>query len=91
MGTYGAVTIARRRWLSRVFSLGFKVGSQATVWDGEVAGLERGLVSSGEHPRVVLLSDSKAALQAVRKAGRTGKARTRRLGTLMTEIKRRVV
>ena len=65
-------------------SLGFKVGSQATVWNGEVAGLERGLVSSGEHPKVILLSDSKAALQAVCKAGRTGKARTRRLGTLMT-------
>ena len=51
--------------------------------------MERGLFSSGEHPRVVLLSDSKAALQAVWKAGKTGKARTRRLGALMTEIKRR--
>ena len=66
-------------------SLGVRVGFLATVWDGEVAGLQRGLMAAGEHSQVLLLADLKAAIQAVLKAGKTGKARTRALGILGKE------
>ena len=61
----------------------------ATVWDGEIAGLERGLRTAGDADQVLLLADSKAAIRAVVAAGETGKARTRALGALGGEIKRR--
>ena len=48
------------------------VGDVATVWGGEITGMAEGLA------RVSLLADSKAALAAVKKAGRTGKARSSR-------------
>ena len=60
-------------------TLGIRVGRMATVWDGEVAGLERGLKAIDQGSRVLLLADSKAAIQAVQKAGRTGRARTRNI------------
>ena len=53
----------------------------ATVWDAEVAGMEDGLTKvrrDGEQ-KVLILADSKAAIAAVRKAGRTGRARSRDL------------
>ena len=60
-----------------------EVGDVATVWDGEVAGMAGGLAkvrdeAKGER-KVLILADSKAAIAAVRKAGRTGKARSRQL------------
>ena len=39
--------------------------------------------------RIILLADSKAAICAVKKAGKTGKARTRDLARLMEAIGRR--
>ena len=71
-------------------TLGIRVGPLATVWDGEIAGLERGLKAAGEQPKVLLLADSKAAIQAVNSAGKTGKARTRALAALGKEIYRRL-
>ena len=62
----------------------------ATVWDGEIAGLERGLNATDRRSRVLLLADSKAAIQAVQKAGRTGRARTRALAAVGKEIHRRI-
>ena len=45
-----------------------------TVWDGEVAGMAEGLASVQRNGRgILILADSKAAIAAVRKAGRTGK------------------
>ena len=40
-------------------SLGVRVEPLATVWDGEIVGLERSLKAVGNIPRVLLLSDSK--------------------------------
>ena len=51
------------------------LGTFATVWDGEMAGMIKGLRMSGRDQRVLLLADSRAAIAAVKKAGRTGKAR----------------
>ena len=73
----------------RAYVIKKKKKKKATICDGEVAGLEQGLVSLGEHPRVVLLSDLTAALQAIRTTGKTGKTRTRRLSALVTEIKQK--
>ena len=56
----------------------------STVWDGEVAGagMAEGLASiprNGIGRKVLILADSKAAIAAVRKAGKTEKVRSRHL------------
>ena len=51
------------------------VGSVATVWDGEIAGMRLALESLSVAPLLVL-SDSEAALAAVRNAASAGRART---------------
>ena len=57
--------------------VGCGVGEVATVWDGEVAGMAEGLASLPcVGRRVLILADSKAAISAVKRAGRTGKARS---------------
>ena len=65
------------------------LGKCATVWDGEVAGMRKGLEAVDRRKKVLILSDSQAAIAAVKRAGRTGKARTRDLRKLVREIKRR--
>ena len=72
-------------------SLGIRVGSMATVSDGEVAGLERGLRAAGDCDRVLLITDSKAAIHSIQKACLVVQARTRALGSLGTEIGRRTL
>ena len=73
-------------WFSQG-KLGIRVGDRATVWDGEIAGLERGIQAARNRDwKVLLLTDSKAAIQATQKAGRTGRARTRALAALGSEI-----
>ena len=51
------------------------------MWDGEVAGMAGGLNQTRlmQEKKTLILADSKAAIAAVRKAGRTGKARSRHL------------
>ena len=49
---------------------------QPTVWDGEVAGMAEALVHGPHDRHVSILADSMAAIQAVKKAGRAGKANT---------------
>ena len=51
------------------------VGTVATVWDGEIAGIRLALESLPVAPLLVL-SDSRAALAAVRNAASSGEART---------------
>ena len=53
------------------------IGNVATMYDGEVAGMASGLASLRQETKVLILADSKAAIAAVRKAGRTGNARSR--------------
>ena len=65
------------------------MGETATVWDGEIAGMA-GVVEEFERgERILLLADSKAAIAAVKKAGRTAKARTRDLLKLIRTIRER--
>ena len=64
------------------------IGNVATVWDGGVAGMTGGLakVRQGGERKVLILADSKAAIAAVRKAGRTGRARSRHLQKAVNTI-----
>jgi len=59
-----------------------------TVWDGEVAGL-RGAPTPVPARKILILSDSQAAIAATKQAGRTGKARTGNLRWVVSEIGRR--
>ena len=60
------------------------------MWDGEITGMKMGLRAAGNtEEKVIILSDSKAAIQAVINAGRRGQARTRDLAHLGQQIRRR--
>ena len=64
-------------WLGSSLWGAAQVGNTATVWDGQIAGM-LGVVEKFEiGEKILLLADSKAAISAVKKAGKTGKARTR--------------
>ena len=63
-----------------------RLGTGATVWDGEVAGIEDGIRNCPRGP-VWILSDSRAAIVAVENAGRTGRAST---GSLANAVARMV-
>ena len=65
------------------------VGGTATVWDGEIAGMAGAAEKFERGEKILLLADSRAAISAVRKAGRTGKARTHDLVNLMRTIRER--
>jgi len=65
------------------------LGKLATVLDGEVCGVRGALEDAPSESNVLILSDSQAAIAAVRKAGRTGKARTADLRRVMMDIKER--
>ena len=60
----------------------------ATVWDGEVAGMAGGLsrTRTMQEKKVLILADSKAAIAAVKRAGKTGKARSRHLQRTVNAI-----
>ena len=64
---------------------GIAVGDRATVWDGEVAGMEGALRAVGKVP-VWILSDSQAAIMAVKRAGKRGIASTRGLKEVVSLI-----
>ena len=65
------------------------LGKLATVWDGEVCGVRGALEDAPSKSKVLILSDSQAAVAAVRKAGRRGKATTADLRRVMMDIKER--
>ena len=62
-------------WGSRGGSGSVGVGTVATVWDGEVAGMRLALESVAVSP-VLVLSDSRAAIASVRNAATYGSARS---------------
>ena len=67
---------------------GKRLGNKATVWDGEVTAIAKTLeLSKGK--RLLILSDSQAAIAAIVKAGRKGHGRTKELGAATNEIARR--
>ena len=61
-------------------------GNVATLWDGEVAGMASGLAKVRQEKKVLILADSKAAIAAVRKEGRTGRARSRDLQRVVNTV-----
>ena len=63
-----------------------KIGDMATIWDGEIADMAGGLAKVRRETKILILADSKAAITAVRKAGRTGKARSRHLREVVNTI-----
>ena len=63
------------------------VGNIATVWDGEVAGIHQALRMALEVD-ILVLSDSSAALQAIRHAARDGCGRSRDLVEVVDEVGR---
>jgi len=68
---------------------GATLGRLATVWDGEVCGVRGALEDTPSDSNVLILLDSQAAIAAVKKAGRTGKARTCDLKWVMEGIRER--
>ena len=58
----------RRRWRWESVNV-------ATVWDGEIAGMAEGLsrTKTMQEKKVLILADSKAAIAAVKKAGKNRK------------------
>lgn len=48
-----------------------ELGRLATVWDGEEAGIRKEFGESPPEWKVLILTDSQAAIAAIRKAGRT--------------------
>ena len=65
------------------------VGERATVWDGEIRGISGALQAATQQPDLLILADSRASLAAVKKAGLTGKARTRELSRIIHLIRNR--
>ena len=68
---------------------GATLGKLATVWDGEVCGVRGALEDAPSETNILILSASQAAIAAVKKAGRTGKARTWDLKSVMEGIRER--
>ena len=64
---------------------GVAVGGRATVWDGDVAGMERAFRVGGNDP-VLIRFDSQAAIMAVRKAVKREITRTRGLREVVSLI-----
>ena len=60
-----------------------------TVWDGEISGMLGAIETFEKGERILLLADSKAAINAIKKAGKTGKARTTDLKYLIEAIDNR--
>ena len=68
---------------------GATLGKLAMVRDGEVCGVRGALEDAPSESKVLILSESQAAIAAVKKAGRTGKARTRDLRFVIEGIRER--
>ena len=69
------------------------IGDVATVWDSEVAGMAGALsrTRTMQERKILILADSKAAIATVKKADKTGKARTRHLQrtvNMIAEVKK---
>ena len=53
--------------------------------DGETRGILGALNDTRMEPNILILADSQAAIAAVRRAGKTGKARTKELASVLEE------
>ena len=68
---------------------GVTLGRLAIVWDGEVCGVRGAFEHAPSESDVLILSNSQAAIAAVKEAGHTGKARTCDLKIVMEGIRER--
>ena len=90
----GRIRGGGQRWHRRGRSLRGRVGwctvrsgmRDRSRGDSEVAGMAGGLTKVRREKKVLILADSKAAIAAVRKAGRTGKTRSRHLREVINRI-----
>ena len=62
-------------------------GWVATMWDGEISGMERALKPTRGDKKILFLSDSQAVIAAVQKAERKGKAGTESLKQIINLIR----
>ena len=70
--------------------LGIRVGPVAMVWNGEIAGLERGTKAAGNRDwDILLLTDLRGAIQGTKNTSTHGKVGTRALAVLGNEISKR--
>ena len=70
-----------RGWAKDTFQAGPRdgrryLGEGATVWDGEVAGMAEALECGPQGRGMLILADPTAAIQAVKKAGKTRRGQT---------------
>ena len=68
-----------------------EVGDIATVWDGEMAGMAEGLTNckTCQRKNIFILADSQAAISAVKRSGRIGKARSHHFRKIVNKIAER--
>ena len=64
-------------------------GKRATVWDGEIVAINEALKLNAGKNKVAILTDSQAAIMAITKAGRRGRANTRELKEIVDKIPER--
>ena len=67
-------------WIGSSLQGNSHMGVTATGWDREIVGIKEVDKNFERGERILLLVDSKVAISAVKKTGRTGKARTRCCG-----------
>ena len=75
-------------WYGSVFSGGSIscfdfVGERAIVWDSKIRGISGALQYTTQEPNILILAESHAVLATVKKAGTTGKARTKELANVI--------
>ena len=66
-----------------------EMGKLAMVWDGEIVGIRGEIQMVPEDYKILLLLDSQAAIAAIRKVGRTGRAWTAELKEVIEEVRKR--
>ena len=64
------------------------MGTRATVWDGEIEGIKEAIRHCTTGP-ILILSDSQAAIKAIVKAGKRGRARTAAVKEVIEGIARK--
>ena len=65
------------------------VGGTVTIWDEEIAGIKRALKAARDGERLVILTDSRVAIVAIRQAGQKVKAMTADLCQVVAMIAKR--
>ena len=72
-------------WGGGILEGSSQVGKIVTVWDGEIRRVYEALKEMRKESRVLVMTDSQVAIVTIRKAGRTGTARTEDLAGVIKE------